>query len=111
MKYIITESQIDRAVFRYLMDLNLQVVNDPSYISFVYSLDDSHAVIRYRRWSGRLIIDKNFRDSICDFFSIDDIDVELIIANFVKENSSVTHIEPWDIVSYSGMIGDAELSM
>jgi hypothetical protein len=111
MKYLITESQINKAVFRYIMDLNLQTVYSPSNISFVYSLDDSHAVMRYGRGSGRLIISKDFRDNISDFFSIDEDDAELILANFVEENSSAKHIEPWDIVSYGGMIADANLSM
>jgi hypothetical protein len=111
MKYLITESQISNVIFKYLMSLNLEVVYWPSYVSFVYSLEDTHAVMRYRRRSGRLIISEDFINTICKFFSADRDDVELILANFVEENSNAGKVEPWDIKVYGGMIGDAELSM
>jgi hypothetical protein len=111
MKYLITESQISNVIFKYLMSLNLEVVYWPSYVSFVYSLEDTHAVMRYRRRSGRLIISEDFINTICKFFSADRDDVELILANFVEENSNAGKVEPWDIKVYVGMIGDAELSM
>jgi hypothetical protein len=111
MKYLITESQISNVIFKYLMSLNLEVVYWPSYVSFVYSLEDTHAVMRYRRRSCRLIISEDFINTICKFFSADRDDVELILANFVEENSNAGKVEPWDIKVYGGMIGDAELSM
>jgi hypothetical protein len=67
--------------------------------------------MRYRRRSGRLIISEDFINTICKFFSADRDDVELILANFVEENSNAGKVEPWDIKVYGGMIGDAELSM
>jgi hypothetical protein len=111
MKLVITESQFDKVIFRYLMDLNLEVVYWTSYVSFVYSLEDTHAVMRYRRRSGTLIISEDFINNICEFFSVDRDDVELILTNFVEENSNAGQIEPWDVKVYGGMIGDAELSM
>ena len=111
MKYLITESKLNSVIFNYLMSLNLKVVYWPSYVSFVYSLEDTHAVMRYRRRSGSLIISEDFINTICKFFSADRDDVELILANFVEENSNAGKVEPWDIKVYGGMIGDAELSM
>jgi hypothetical protein len=111
MKYLITESKLNSIIFNYLMSLNLEVVYWTSYVSFVYSLEDTHAVMRYRRRSGTLIISEDFINNICEFFSIDRDDAELILAHFVEENSTTGKIEPWDIKVYGGMIGDAELSM
>ena len=111
MKYLITESKLNSVIFNYLMSLNLEAVYWPSYVNFVYSLEDTHAVMRYRRRSGSLVISEDFINSICKFFSIDRDNAELILANFVTENSSVGKIEPRDIKVYGGMIGDAELSM
>ena len=111
MKYIITESKLNSVIFNYLMSLNLEVVYWTSYVSFVYSLEDTHAVMRYRRRSGSLIISEDFINNICEFFSVDRDDAELILANFVEENSNAGKIDPWDIKVYGGMIGDAELSM
>jgi hypothetical protein len=111
MKYLITESKLNSIIFNYLMSLNLEVVYWTSYVSFVYSLEDTHAVMRYRRRSGTLIISEDFINNICEFFSVDRDDAELILANFVEENSNSGKVEPWDIKVYGGMIGDAELSM
>ena len=111
MKYLITESKLNNVIFNYLMSLKLEVVYWPSYVSFVYSLEDTHAVMRYMRRSGRLIISEDFINSICTFFSADRDNIELLLANFVRENSTVGKIEPWDIKVYGGMIADAELSM
>ena len=111
MKFLITESKLNSIIFNYLMSLNLEVVYWTSYVSFVYSLEDTHAVMRYRRRSGTLIISEDFINNICEFFSIDRDDAELILAHFVKENSNSGKVEPWDIKVYGGMIGDVELSM
>ena len=111
MKYLITESKLESIIFNYLNSLNLEVVYWTSYVSFVYSLEDTHAVMRYRRRSGTLIISEDFINNICEFFSIDRDDAELILAHFAEENSTTGKIEPWDIKVYGGMIGDAELSM
>jgi hypothetical protein len=111
MKYLITESKLNSVIFNYLMSLNLKVVYWPSYVSFVYSLEDTHAVMRYRRRSGSLIISEDFINGICEFFSTDRDNAKLILTNFVEENSNAGNIESWDIKVYGGMIGDAELSM
>ncbi len=111
MKYLITESQLNNVIFNYLMKLNLKIVYLANYVSFVYSLDDTHAVMRYRKRSGSLIISKDFIDHLSKFFSTDEDDIQLILANFVEENSTANKIEPWDIKVYGGMIGDVELSM
>ena len=111
MKYLITESKLNSIIFNYLMSLNLEVVYWTSYVSFVYSLEDTHAVMRYRRRSGTLIISEDFINNICEFFSIDRDDAELILAHFVEETSNSGKVEPWDIKVYGGMIGDVELSM
>lgn len=111
MKFIITESKLNSLVFNYINSLNLEAVYWPSYVSFVYSLEDTHAVMRYRRRSGTLIISEDFINNVCEFFSIDRDEAELILAHFVEENSTTGKIETRDIKVYGGMIGDAELSM
>ena len=105
MKYLITESKLNSIIFNYLMSLNREAVYWPCYVSFVYSLEDEHAVMRYSRRSGRLIISEDFINSICKFFSIDRDNAELILANFVTENSTTGKIEPWDIKVYGDMMG------
>ena len=111
MKFLITESKLNSIIFNYINSLNLESVYWTSYISFVYSLDDTHAVMRYRRRSGTLIISEDFINSVCEFFSIDKNEAELILAHFVEENSNSGKIEPSDVKVYGGLIGDVELSM
>jgi hypothetical protein len=67
--------------------------------------------MRYRRRSGTLIISEDFINSVCEFFSIDKDEAELILTHFVEENSNSGKIEPSDVKVYGGLIGDAELSM
>ena len=57
MKYLITESQLDKIIFRYLDNQNFVKIKKDKEICFLYSPDDLWAVMKYMR--GKLIINEN----------------------------------------------------
>ena len=68
MKYIITESQLNKVIFRYLDNQNFVKIKKDREICFLYSPDDLWAVMKYIR--GKLIINDNLTREIESFFSV-----------------------------------------
>lgn len=92
MKYIITESKRDSAVFRYL-DMKDYVQKKQKFIdhpgvksSRLYFMhpSDEYADILYSYWNGRLIISGELHEEIMSFFIMDEIDAELVISEWVE---------------------------
>ena len=84
MKYLITESQFDKVIFKYLDNQDFIQIEKKDKIFFVNSEGDEHAQIRFDKddgWCGiywRLIIE------ISRFFSMDEDDCESIIGRWVE---------------------------
>lgn len=108
MKYLITESQRDKIVFRYLDNQNFLKVKKDKEICFLYSPDDLWAIMKYMR--GKLIINKDLTTEIESFFSIDEDEAEILIRDWVSKQIGI-NIDVWDIKSLSGLFGDTYLSM
>lgn len=108
MKYLITESQRDKMVFKYLDNQKFIKVKKDKEICFLYSPDDLWAVMKYMR--GKLIINKDLTREIESFFSIDEDDAEILIRDWVSKEIGI-NIDVWDIKSLSGLFGDTYLSM
>ena len=108
MKYLITESQRDKMVFKYLDNQNFLKVKKDKEICFLYSPDDLWAVMKYMR--GKLIINENLTREIQSFFSIDEDDAEILIRDWVSKETGI-NIDVWDIKSLGGLFGDTYLSM
>ena len=72
MKYIITESQLDKAIFRYLDHQDFIQINKGESIYFVNSEGDEYAQIRYAISDGWCFINENLLEEVSSFFSLED---------------------------------------
>jgi hypothetical protein len=84
MKYLITESQLDRVIFRYLDIKNFIQIKRGNTIYFVNSEDDKYAQIRYDRNDGWCYIRHGLIYEISSFFSLDIYDSKEVIGRWVE---------------------------
>jgi hypothetical protein len=86
MKYIITESQFDKAVFKYLDNQDFIKVNKKENIFFLNSSDDklSDAQIAYIKSDGECYIKYELMVEISEFFSTDVYEVNKIIGRWFE---------------------------
>ena len=84
MKYIITESQLDKAIFLYLNNQDFIGIERYSSIYFVNSEGDEYAQIRYDKDDGWCAITYDLIDEICSFFSLREYDSEQVIGRWVE---------------------------
>jgi hypothetical protein len=85
MKYLITESQIDKVIFKYLDNQDfIQIEKGGDSIYFVNSEDDEYAQIRYDRKDGWCFIDYKLIEEISSFFSLSESDSEKVIGRWVE---------------------------
>ena len=108
MKYLITESQFDKVIFKYLDNQDVIRVNKNQEICFLNSSDDLWAVMKYVR--SKLIINDGLTKEISSFFSIDQDDAEIAIRDWVSSEINID-IPIWQVHTMSGMIADVNLSM
>ena len=84
MKYLITESQIDKFIFKYLDNQDFIVVGDSISLFFVNSEEDEYAQIRFDEedeWCG---INEDLVNEISSFFSMSYYDSEEVIGRWVE---------------------------
>ena len=93
MKYLITESQIDNVIFKYLNLKRFIQIEKGSSIYFVKSEDDAYAQIRYSKSDGRCYIYWKLVDEISRFFSLEESYSEQVIGRWVENTLQmrVTH--------------------
>jgi hypothetical protein len=85
MKYLITESQFDKVIFKYLDNQDFIQVKRKNAIYFVNSESDEYidSLIEYFR-SGECVISFELIDEIKDFFSIEFNSSKYVIARWVE---------------------------
>ena len=84
MKYLITESQFDKVIFRYLDNQDFIVTGNDTSLFFVNSDDDKYAQIRYDEEDGWCYIDINLIREISSFFSLQRSDSQEVIGRWVE---------------------------
>ncbi len=84
MKYLITESQIDKVIFKYLNNQDFIVTGNDTSLFFVNSDDDKYAQIRYDEDDGWCYIDYDLIGEISSFFSLNRYDSEQVIGRWVE---------------------------
>ena len=84
MKYLITESQIDKVIFKYLDNQDFIRIKKGVRIYFVNSETDVLAQIRYNKKNGWCFIYYELIEEISSFFSIEKYDSEQIIGRWVE---------------------------
>jgi hypothetical protein len=86
MKYLITESQIDNVIFKYLDNQDFIQIETDDNIYFTNSESDKHAQVRYDKRNGVCYIYWELIKEISHFFSIEYSDSEQVIGRWA-ENS------------------------
>ena len=89
MKYLITESQFDKVIFKYLDNQDFIQVEDKDDIYFVNSQGDKYSKIRYDMSDNWSFINYELVDEISLFFSLSDSDSEKVIVRWVGNTLQV----------------------
>jgi len=84
MKYLITESQLDKVIFKYLDNQDFIQINKNNKIYFVNSENDKYAQIIFYKDDGWCFIHTNLVKEISSFFSLGLSDSEQVIGKWVE---------------------------
>jgi hypothetical protein len=84
MKLVITESQKDKAVFKYLDNQDLVVIGYGENLYFVNSEEDEFAQIKFNDRSKWCTISRDLMNEVASFFSLTNIESISVIADWVK---------------------------
>ena len=84
MKYLITESQIDKVIFKYLNHQDFIQIDKDDNIYFVNSENDQYAQIRFDKDSGWCFIEYDLNKEISSFFSLQSSDSKQVISRWVE---------------------------
>jgi hypothetical protein len=93
MKYLITESQFDKVIFRYLDNQDFIQIEREDSIYFVNSEGDRYTQIKYDKDDGWCHIYYKLIEEISSFFSLIEIDSKEVIGRWVENTIQmrVTH--------------------
>ena len=83
MKYLITESQLDRVIFIYLNNRGMIQIERNNNIFFVDSEDDEFAQIRYHKKNGWCHINLKLIEDVSILFSLGVVDSKTSIGSWV----------------------------
>jgi hypothetical protein len=84
MKYLITESQFDKAIFKYLDNQDFIRIDMNNNIYFVNSEGDEYGQIRFDKNDGWCLIYYELVDEISRFFSMEKSDSKEVIGRWVE---------------------------
>ena len=84
MKYLITESQFDKVIFKYLDNQDFIQIDKGERIYFVNSEGDEYAQIRFDKEDGFCLIYYKLINEISAFFSLQEYDSEQVIGRWVE---------------------------
>ena len=84
MKYLITESQFNKVVFKYLDNQDFVVIKKRNYILFVNSEEDEFSQIIFDVKDGWCFIYQGLINEISTFFSLSESDSEQVISRWVE---------------------------
>ena len=86
MKYLITESQLDKVIYKYLdnQDFIIKRMSGDNITYFVNSEGDESAQIRYDKKNGWCLIYYKLIEEISSFFSMQESDSEQVIGRWVE---------------------------
>jgi len=92
MKYLITESKLEKVIFRYLNNQDFIQIDGGETIYFANSKNDEYAQIRYDKF-GWCTISKKLVEEISNFFSLDEVDSKLLIGRWVEDTLQMKVID------------------
>ena len=100
MKFLITESQFDKVIFKYLDNQDFIQIEKDDNIYFTNSEGDEHAQVRYDKRNGVCYIYWKLIKEISHFFSIEYSNSELVIGRWA-ENSLQMKVSETYFVGYT----------
>ena len=100
MKYLITESQLDKVILKYLNMKRFIQIDNGFTTYFVNSEDDVYAQIRYDK-SGWCLVYKKIVEEISRFFSLEEYNAKQVIGRWVEKTlqMEVSHIRTASLLS------------
>ena len=85
MKYLITESQFDKVIFKYLDNQDFIQIDKGDKIYFVNSENDEYSQIRYDDDDGWCFVNVNLISEISSFFSLQRLSSRQVIGRWVED--------------------------
>ena len=92
MKYLITESKLNKAIFRYLDNQDFVVIKISNRLYFVNSEDDEFAQIKYYPEDRWCTIHYDLADEVSKFFSLDYEDSISVINKWIEDKLGIKSI-------------------
>jgi hypothetical protein len=89
MKYLITESKLEKVIFRYLDSQDFIQIEKNGSIYFINSEGDEYGQIRYDKKDGWCGIYYKLTEDISSFFSLQEYDSEQVIGRWVENTLQV----------------------
>ena len=102
MKYLITESQLDKAIFKYLDNQDFVVIKMKNRLYYVNSEGDEYAQVRYHPKDRYCTINYKLVEEVSKFFSLDYEDSISIINKWVENKVGVKSM---DVIMASPIVG------
>ena len=84
MKYLITESQINNLVFKYLENQDFVSFKTNKDIYFMNTNEDEYGKIRFDKKDSECYISKKLVDEVSEFFSMDNSDSKELIGRWFE---------------------------
>jgi len=91
MRYLITESKLEKVIFKYLDNQDFIQIEKDDNIYFVNSEDDKYCQIRYDMSDNWSLINYELVDEISSFFSLSDSNSEKVIVRWVGDTLQVKY--------------------
>ena len=92
MKYLITESQFDKVIFKYLDNQDFVVIKMKNRLYYVNSEDDEYAQVRYHPKERWCTIHYDLVDEIGKLFSLDTYQSIGVINRWVENELGINSI-------------------
>jgi hydroxymethylglutaryl-CoA reductase len=92
MKYLITESQFDKMIFKYLDNQDFVVIKMGNRLYYVNSEDDEYAQIRYHPKDRWCTINYDLVGEVSKFFSLDYEDSISVINRWIENKLGIKSI-------------------
>ena len=96
MKYLISESQLDRMINKYLDNQDFIPIEKGNKIYFANSEGDEYAQIRYDEDDGFCYIHYKLVDEISSFFSLEESYSEQVIGMWVENTIQMRVTRTWN---------------
>ena len=89
MKYVITESQLDRMIFKYLDSKDFVIINSNHDMFFTNSEDSNESKLTYDKSVKSCYVSRELIKEISDFFNLKAQDTMKVIGEWITHTQQV----------------------